>query len=354
MWPSFGGLWKPNAPRCPANQGLVNASRLGAKALRGAAVANMFALLFPGLLVTPGSPLSAQSIPLGQAQSFAVLGFSTVTNAGASTVVGDVGLSPGDVSHRIPTPGITSGTSIASTGPVTIDGGAVFALNLASGETFTNATTDDGLVTTVASGINTLSGVISGTGALTQNGTGRSILTGANSYTGATTVLQGTLQIGNGATGSISASSPVTISGGTLAIDLVTGGIFSNDVANNSLLTTTASGTNTLSGVISGTGALTQNGTGLSILTGANSYTGTTTVLQGTLQIGDGTTGSISASSPVTNSGGTLAIDLVNGGIFSNSVTDSSLLTTAGLVFYPQQPHGDFGGFDVSRPKLRR
>ena len=49
-----------------------------------------------------------------------------------------------------------------------------------------------------------------------------------------------------------------------------------------------------LSGVISGTGTLVQMGTGTSILTAANTYSGRTTISAGTLQLGNGgITGSI-------------------------------------------------------------
>ena len=50
------------------------------------------------------------------------------------------------------------------------------------------------------------------------------------------------------------------------------------------------SDTLTYGGVVSGTGSLTQAGPGTTILTGANSYTGTTTISAGTLQIGNGGT----------------------------------------------------------------
>ncbi|XHR27703.1 MAG: autotransporter-associated beta strand repeat-containing protein [Chthoniobacteraceae bacterium] len=126
----------------------------------------------------------------------------------------------------------------------------------------------------------------------TMAGTGLQILTGTSSYTGATKVSSGTLQIGNGTTGAISGSSAVTV-----GVDTTTSAVLALDLGNNSTfannITTTAagvvqsnltSGTNTLSGTISGGGSLVKNGLGTLIVSGNNSYTGSTEVAKGTLK----------------------------------------------------------------------
>ena len=99
-------------------------------------------------------------------------------------------------------------------------------------------------------------GTISGTGAIDQIGTGTTVLTAANTYTGGTTISQGTLQIGNGGT---------------------TGSIVGDVLSTGGLLSFRRSDTVTYAGTYSGTGGLTKTG-GTLILTGNNSYSGTTVV----------------------------------------------------------------------------
>ncbi|MFO1096899.1 MAG: autotransporter domain-containing protein [Xanthobacteraceae bacterium] len=127
----------------------------------------------------------------------------------------------------------------------------------------------------------TFSGGISGTGgSLVKEGSGTLTLTGANNYTGGTTISAGTLQLGNGgASGSIV-----------------------GDVANNATLAFNRSDALTFGGLISGTGSVQQIGTGTTILTNNNAYTGATAVNAGALIVN----GSIATSSGLTVDAGAL------------------------------------------------
>ena len=137
------------------------------------------------------------------------------------------------------------------------------------------------------------SGTISGSGGLTVSGQGLLLLSGSNNYSGATTISAGTLQVGG----------PNALPGGALAAK---GGVL--DLAGQSVTTTSfsgAAGTVTTSvaspvtltinqtGATAFGGAL-QNGNGtLSLafsggrllLSGANGYSGGTTLSAGTLAI---------------------------------------------------------------------
>ncbi|MBC7283895.1 autotransporter domain-containing protein [Hoeflea sp.] len=128
-------------------------------------------------------------------------------------------------------------------------------------------------------------GLIAGAGSLVKLGSGILSLTGANTYSGGTTLGEGTLRledddaIGTGA---------LTVTGGTLDYD--DGIDLSNDIdlrAQATLNVTTGSATQ--SGNIGETGGsfgIVKSGAGILSLTGANTYTGTTTVSGGTLRAG--------------------------------------------------------------------
>lgn len=167
------------------------------------------------------------------------------------------------------------------------------------------------------------SGVISGSGNFVRDVVGTTFFTADNSYTGTTTINNGgTLQLGadvagGSATGGIAAVSPI-VDNGALVINR------SNDVL--------------LGGAISGTGTLTQQGNGVTTLTGANAYLGTTTVSAGTLLVNgnqSGATGATTVRSAATLGGsGTIGGDVTvnDGGILSPGSTGPGTLAINGAL----------------------
>lgn len=225
-----------------------------------------------------------------------VSGFGTLNKSGAGTWTVGAADAPLDnlsdplkvnVGHNSDSPIATDGGTLILAGNVTskkaevgIDNGT---LQLGTGGTsgwIDGITHNNGVLAFNRSDTNTLSSNIYGTGQVEQIGSGTTILTGTNTYSGATSITNGTLQIGDGTkSGSIADTSNIN-NNGTFVI---------NNPENT-----------TISQVISGTGAVTQQGTGTTTLTGTNTYTGVTTINNGNLQIGSGTTdGSIATTSAI-------------------------------------------------------
>jgi autotransporter-associated beta strand protein len=170
-----------------------------------------------------------------------------------------------------------SGTTTITNGTLQIGNGS------ASGSLGSGNVIDSGNLVFNVTGTTTVAGSISGTGNLTQAGTGTTVLAANNSYSGNTTISAGTLQVGNGGTaGSLGTASTIT---------------------DNANLTFNLSGNTTVSAVVGGTGNLTQAGTGTTVLTGNNTYAGTTNITAGTLQVGNnGTSGTLGTGAVIDNS----------------------------------------------------
>ena len=161
-------------------------------------------------------------------------------------------------------------------------------------------------------------GQLMGGGALTLNGSGTLQLTGlSNSYSGNTTITSGTLQAG--ATNTFSPDSPIILANSASArldlnnfnntiLALSGGGALGGNVSLGSgTLTISGAFTNTYSGAITGSGELTLNAPAnvltLSAASGTSTYSGTTSVVAGTLTAGGAN--SLSPNSIVSLASGT-------------------------------------------------
>ncbi|WP_218824102.1 autotransporter-associated beta strand repeat-containing protein, partial [Achromobacter xylosoxidans] len=207
---------------------------------------------------------------------------------------------------------IGTGTTILTanntyTGGTTISAGTLQLGNGGTTGAILGDVANNGALTFNRSDVQTFAGQISGGGVVNQIGAGTTILTANNTYMGGTTISAGGLQLGNGGT---------------------SGSILGN-VANDGLLAFNRSDTMTLAGQISGSGAVNQIGTGTTVLTGNNSYTGGTTIAAGTLQLGNGgTTGAIVGD--VTNNGA-LAFNRSDVHTFPGLISGSGVVNQIGI-----------------------
>jgi fibronectin-binding autotransporter adhesin len=182
----------------------------------------------------------------------------------------------------------------------------------------------------------TISGAIGDGGnayALNKVGANAVTFTNTNTYTGTTTITAGSLILSG--SGTITGSS--LTNNGTFDISGVTGGGVSivslagsgTTALGNKTLTITAAAA-TFAGDINGSlGNLVIAG-GTQLLTGANGYTGTTTINTGaTLQIGSGLTTGTLGGGAVTNNG-TLILNRSDAITVTNAISGSGNLTQAG------------------------
>ncbi|EAU2306836.1 autotransporter outer membrane beta-barrel domain-containing protein [Salmonella enterica] len=180
------------------------------------------------------------------------------------------------------------------TGGTTISGGTLVATNvdaLGSGDVTDNATLE----------LNTggdFDNAISGSGQVVKSGDETLTLSGANSYTGGT-----------------------TISGGTLVASNVEA-LGTGDITDNATLELNAGGT--FDNVISGSGQVVKSGDDALTLSGANSYTGGTTISGGTLVANN-----VEAlgTGDVTNNA---TLELNTGGDFTNAISGSGQVVKSG------------------------
>ena len=230
---------------------------------------------------------------------------------------------------------------------------------------------------TLAAGINDIAGAT--TINVSKEGTGTWVLAGAGNYVGITNINAGTLLVTNNTSLGIGGWSGATMTnvleGATLALrgsisldehmhvwGTGVGGFGAiRSLSGNNALTIGGNNgngfalrSNTVVGVdtdtltvtgfyeFGGSFGLTKVGSGTLVLTANNAYTGGTTINRGTLQIGNGSGGSLAGGSAVVIAAGAR---LVNGTTNGNSLSLGALTLTGGELAATNTPAWDLGNY---------
>ncbi|MEI7956501.1 MAG: autotransporter-associated beta strand repeat-containing protein, partial [Verrucomicrobiota bacterium] len=232
-------------------------------------------------------------------------GSGILTLSGANTFTGTTTISAGTLALSGGAAiADTSGVSMANTAGVTLLLNASETIGSLAGGGVTGGNVTLQSYTLTVGGDNTsqsYSGAISGAGGLTKSGTGTQTLAGINLFTGTTTVSGGTLALSGGQAitdaGAVSldnTAGAILLLNASETIGSLAGGGTSGGNVNLQANTLTVGGDNTNTtyyGLISGTGgSLTKIGTGTLLLHSASShtYTGSTAIQNGALQLGGG------------------------------------------------------------------
>jgi autotransporter-associated beta strand protein len=276
---------------------------------------------------------------------FTKSGTGTVILSGVNSYSGGTTVNGGTIQLGSPS---ALGNSAA---PLAINSGDVdlHGFNLTAG-TFSGSGTVDDLTTTNVtltvggSASSTFSGLLldSGGGALSlvKTGSGTLVLANANSYDGGTTIQSGTLQLGNSLTlGSTTA--PLVVSGGELDMhgnnafvgSLSGSGVITDLTGTAVNFTDTSAGNSTFAGSIqspSGEINFIKTGTGTLTFTGANSYTGTTTISQGAIQLGNGGASGSLGTGPVADSAALILDRSDSSGSIAGAISGGGFLSMIG------------------------
>ena len=288
--------------------------------------------------ITGGGALSIAGAITGSGYGIIKAGVGTLTLTGNNTYTGGTTLNAGVVA---------AGASDAlAAGTLTFSGGSLQASGALI--TLNNATLTLNAAATVDTLNNSLSltGVIGGTGALAKIGNGTLTLTKANTFSGGATIAAGTVVLvdGNGLyTGTLTFSGAGTLQAGADSLTLGNGTL----TLNAATTVDTVSNSFSITGLIGGAGALTKVGTGGLTLNAANTFSGTFSVKDGTLNIG--TLNNSGAAGVLGNSANSVVLGDNTGTTTGTlSYTGASATSTKKFTLGGGSGSGGTGVFDMS------
>lgn len=187
----------------------------------------------------------------------------------------------------------------------------------------------NGLVATFDTGDNTgtFSGQLSGSGSLVKAGSGTLVLTGISSYSGDTVIGAGTVAINSAAALGVSTNRIVFNNGSTLRLDDTVSTARGITLTSGNAFLDANGNSGTFSGTVTGGGNLQKTGAGSLTLSGANDFSGTLTVAQGTLVAGSNRALGSTAGETIVENGATLAL----AGLFGLNLQENITLAGSGV-----------------------
>ncbi len=335
---NFSGAFSVTVTNGMGFGGYGNALRTGTLTFSNGSSVSAAFLIFGSSNPTPGN---GNTIDMTSGGTLTLGGSITVNNAVTNTWTPGTGTVVLNATNTLPSSVFTSfnnltigagtttlGTGVSITGAVNLTGTTIAGASTvtlgAGGNINTNIRTNTAMISTptsvatartitVANGAAdpdlNISSVISGVGGISTAGPGVLQLSGSNTFTGGVTINSGTLRLNNN--GALNSGSPnaLTFGSGSTGILQLNGNsvsisslntnatvgspIIENGVAGTNTLTVNNSTSDTYAGVLqngsAGTLAITKSGTGSLALSGNNTYSGTTTLSAGTLDINSAT-----------------------------------------------------------------
>ncbi|MEP7014425.1 MAG: autotransporter-associated beta strand repeat-containing protein [Verrucomicrobiota bacterium] len=242
-------------------------------------------------------------------------GAGTMILGGANTHTGGTNISAGTLR-------ISSSERLSNNGTLTVSGGAfdlqTFSETVGSVSLTGGSIMGTGLGTLTGSSYSlqsgTVSAILAGSAAVTKTSAGTVTLSGANTYSGGTSVNGGVLALTS--SGALGSSGLISFSGGTLQFSSSNATDYSARFSSalNQAVSLDTNGQNVVLGTAftSTGGSLRKTGAGTITLSIANSYTGTTTVSGGTLQVNVNNALGTAAAGTTVSSGAALKLNGVN------------------------------------------
>ena len=320
-----------------ASLGSITLQAGGDLSLNNATIDTSDALTLAGgtYTVTGASILNSNTLAFGNTNGITNTGTLTLNQTADTTIANAIGGAGSLVKGAANTLTLTANNTYG--GSTTVNAGT---LQVGSGGTSgtlgTGAVTNNGALSFDRSDASTVANTIGGTGNLVQAGTGTTTLAGANTYAGTTTINAGVLRIGAdanlGTAPSGATAGQLVLNGGTLettASFTLDGNRGVTLGASGGTIDVDAGTTLGYGGIVAGPGALAKSDTGTLVLTGNNTYGGTTTVSAGTLQVGNGGTSGTLGTGAVTNNG-TLSFNRSDASSVANTIGGTGSLVQAG------------------------